>query len=286
MKFTQTQAIELLKSIGVADAALVDEAGDSTYDKSQALTAIDASRKEVLKPLIVEDVREEIVTQIAGKQGGILEGLLTANFGISRKEFEGLSDKEKVSKAIEHYKSTLEKDKQETSNRIDEILAASKEREEALVSKYEGELTKAQQRYIDRDIKEFIANKLNEAPLPEGANRLLIANDLLTNLRDRYDLRYNEDAKHVELFVKGKPDMPAMNAAKNARIEILDEAKEYLEPRSLWMTDMRSVNAVNAMKGKDTQPAPQKTAAPVNNNNFGGGKAFVEEMKQFLETAK
>src|SRR5690606_28897442 len=155
MKLTQSEAMELLKSIGV-DAELVEEQEASEFDMNGALSSIDNNRRGILKPIIEDELRDEITGHIAGKVGGTLERALVSLTGVNIKDIQGIADKEKIEKAITHYKTTLSKEQEEIASQIDEISSANQAAIDALKEEYEQKLQVANQRYIDRDINEFL----------------------------------------------------------------------------------------------------------------------------------
>lgn len=279
MKVTTEQLLKFAQQIG-ANVELVEDDAQSEFDSNTLLSAIDENRKAILKPIIEDELRESVSTAIAGKVGGVLERALVKHTGIAAKELQGMSDTEKIDKAFTHYKSSFDTEKAEFAKQLDEVIANKDNERELQLTDLRTQLEVANQKYIDRDTKEYIASILKEAPLPEGADRNVFAGDLLNHIRSKYNVKYDEAKKTVELYSKEKPDMPAMNADKNARIGIIDEAKEYFEPRSLWVKDMRDVNPASKMPANHAQPKEQ--VKPVSNSAPDKAKAFMEQMNAAL----
>lgn len=262
MKIKLEEALDFLKQIGV-DVELAEGEEASDYDQSQFLSLVDASRRTILQPLIESELKDGIQTSIAGKVGGILERELVQQTGISARELQGMTDKEKIAKAISHKISLLDSDKEEVSKRIDEILLSHKAEVESLKSDYEGKLSNATQKYIDRDIKAVIMDVLRDKiNIPKESSPSVLADDIMNDAKMKHYLKYDESERKVGFYNKDNNDMPSLNEAKNAMIDVESFIYDYLKPRGILFNDNRNVNPQDAMSGgvpaQGSAPQPQK----------------------------
>lgn len=288
MKSTPEQLITFLKGVGV-DVELVDKEEEADFDKDAVLSSLDDNRKKILKPLIEEELTENIKKDVSGRYGGTLRSQLARISGMKRVDLDKFdTDEEAIKAAWGHTSGMLDSEKAEFKKQLDEVLNTHKSEVDTLKNDYEGKLSQANQKYIDRNINEYIAAQLKDAPLPKGADRNIVAADLANALRSKYHLNYDEAANAVELFMKDNPNMPAMNQAKNARINISDEAKEFLSPRGLWMEDMRNVNPADEMNNQNTTNNQQRQSnvIPLTNSLQEKKTGFMKKLSETLPAEK
>lgn len=285
MKLTQSELTAFLQGIGITTVEIVDKEEESEFDKDELLTAVDDNRKQILKPLIESEVKERLISEAKGTAGGSLRSELARSTGMKRADLERIEkDADAIKAAIDYKMGLIEGDKAETDKKVNEILEAHRLEKESLINDYDAKLQSANQKYIDRDINEFVAAQLKDAPIPKNADRNVLAKDFVKHLQDKYHLNYDEATKAAELYLKDKPDMPAMNAAKNAKISILDEAKEFLTPRGLWEKDMsgRSPEEEMAGRGQDYRPG-SNTKQSLNGSAPDKKKNFMEKLANDLK---
>jgi hypothetical protein len=253
MKFTTGQLIELAKEIGFQDAEVVEVDTDSDYNKDTALQTVDAARAKVLNPQFKTDMLKELTGQATRSTALEVTKRLKAMTGIDSSELKDLPWEEQLEKAVDYYKSTLSKD---TEGLREEMKSMAEKHNEAI------ELSKKQiketedgwkSKWNSREIRSTLESVLKDAPILEGADRGVIAEDFQNHLVNKYHLSYDEAAKAVNLFTKDNPEMPAFNETKTATIQLIDEAKNFLTPRGLWQTDMR--NKKPPTGGEEYKPA-------------------------------
>lgn len=275
MKATKQQFIELLAAAGVPDVEVVENETDSDFKLDSALQAIDGNRSGILKPKIESELRETVEKEVSGLQGGKLIQWLTKHTGVARAALNDKSDEEKVKAAIAHMSGQLDGDKQSIQAKIDELLGKHTQEIDGLKSEYETKLSAANERYMDREITDYIAAELKDFPFKSDVDKAIAIKDLKADLKSRYDLTIDETAKAVNLFSKDKPGMPALNAAGTAKVSIKDEATAYFKPRGQVATDMRdaarqALNKTNEQGGTYTPSGPQQ----------GKGKDFTTRVNE------
>lgn len=277
MKATLTELLEFNKQIGL-DVEIVEEG--SEFDKDALLSAVDSNRKAILKPLIEEEVKSTITESIAGKTGGALRSALSRKTGMARRALDEFkTDDEAIEAAINHKIGLLEGEKAETSKKIEEILSNHQKDIESKQSEFDTKLKEANEKYIRRDMIASIRKKLEEVPLPKGANKEIIAEDVYNHLASKHDLSYDETKGEIALFKKGSPTMPVLNASNNQFVTVIDEAKDFLTPRGLWETDMSNRNPAEEMAGKggDLNTPPKQPS--LTNSPADKKAAFMAQMK-------
>lgn len=284
MKVTQSQLIELVQiAAGVQNVEVVEDESQSDYNQDTALQAIDSNREGIIRPRIEGTLRETIEKEVGGIHGGKLETWLTKNTGISRAAMKDKSDEEKVALAVKHLTSQLDGDKQATQAKIDEILAEHNQQLESIKGDYESKLTAANQKYISREIRDYMKAELKDFPFKSDVDRDVAVEDLHNALMSKYDLNFDEANKAVKLFTKDKPGIEALNAAQTNKITIKDEATAYFTPRGQIAKDMREERAVDHLnrQGQNTYvPTGQQTQ--VDQANPVG--QFNQAFSQFAES--
>lgn len=266
MKGTIAQLTELLKISGLKDVEVVADEADSTFDKDEALTLIDNSRSQIIRPKIMAEVEDAAFSKVTGKVHGSLNGLLANVTGASRSEIDRITDLgEKLKYAVGFKEKQLEGSQQEIDNRFNEFVNKSNQEKEEMRIKYEAELAASNNKYIQRDIQNFLATKLGEAPLPAETDRLIAANDFQKHLADKYHVSYDEAGKMVKLYDKQNPQTMALNEKGTNPVDIMSEAETYFKPRGLWHTDMRKKNAkeeLNKMSPEYIKQVREERAKP------------------------
>lgn len=266
MKVTIEQALELLKVAGVQAVEVVEDSTQSTFDKDEALTLIDNSRSQVIKPKIEAELKGDITNTVMGKLHGSLNSVLAQNTGASRSEIDRITDiSERVKFAIEHKAKQLEGSQVEIDNRFNEVINKHNQEVEALKGEYEAKVAEANNKYIQRDIQNYLATKLGDAPLPKETDRLIAANDFQKHLADKYHVSYDEAGKMVKLYDKQNPQTMALNDKGTNPVDIMSEAETYFKPRGLWHTDMRNKNAkeeLNKMSPEYIKQVREERAKP------------------------
>lgn len=285
MKVTQAELLDFLKHIGV-DVEIADEG--SEFDKDTLLTAVDSNRRKVLQPIIEEEVMDANIAKIKASQGGSLRSALARKTGIKRNTLDEFkTDEEAIEAAINYKLGLLDSEKAEFNNKLQEIVEAHQQELERVKQEKEAEVKQANERYIRKDIISHIRAKLDNIPIPKGANKEIIAEDIYKELSQAHHLSYDEAKKEVALFIKENPTMPLMNESKNSFITIEDKAKEYLTPRGLIVEDLSGVDPTKVMpevgdrRDTTTPPAPSLTS------NIGQKRQqFMESLQKTVEQSQ
>lgn len=282
MKLTQQEAIDLLGSVGIADVQLVEEG--SEYDQSAALTSIDNARMAIIKPKVQKEIYDSEKAKVMSIAHDTITKAIKKLTGVDAEKVNGLEKYEDVIAAgIDHVKSLTGKDKDELQSHIDSILLKHNAALDAEKNK-NAELEKVwQSKWSDREIQAYIQNEvLKDAPLKKDADRAILSADFKRHLADKYNLKYDEASKAVDLFDKTNPDVPALNKDGNAKVKMIDEAKEFFTPRGAWETDMRD-RKPDGKQGSDYKapqngfPQPQNDLDPVQAQNKAREEYFAKQ---------
>lgn len=274
-KVTATKLIEFLNNLGVQGVEVVDNDTDVDFDPEEGLKTVDIARRKILEPQIIQEQSEKIKGEIAGKNAGTFRSLLVRNFGIDRKELDNLNDEEMLKKALSHHDGKFSKDTEDLRKEIQDMVEKHNGNIAKVREEYEGKLTEAQLRYIDRDIDEAILNEIKDAPLPKGANRVALAKQLKAELRNEAHIEYDETTKGIHLRDRSNKEKKLYNSNGTAELKIIDKAKDFFSNLGIWETNTSNVNPADALakvklqeynNGKQPvnatlSPAEQKSAA-------------------------
>lgn len=275
-KVTAIKLIEFLNNLGVQGVEVVDNDTDVDFNPEEGLKTVDIARRKILEPQIIQEQSEKIKGEIAGKNAGTFRSLLVRNFGIDRKELDNLNDEEMLKKALSHHDGKYSKDTEDLRKEIQDMVEKHNGNLSKVKEEYEGKLTEAQQKYIDRDIDEVLLNALKDAPLPKNANRLALAKQFKEELRKDVHIHYDEKTKEIQLRDKSNVEMPVYtDDKKTAFLKPIDKAKDYFSNLGIWETNTSNVNPADALakvklqeynNGKQSanatlSPAEQKSAA-------------------------
>lgn len=258
-KLTLGQLIEIAQSAGVPHVEVVDEKdADKEYTLEANLSLIDASRGAILKPAYKQELESGLAASITGAKTGNLISALIKEFGIERKELEAITKNpdfktaDLLAKAKELSSAKYSQDTEGLRNELTNATTTHQQALEAIKSDYEGRLSSANQKYIDRDIESTILEVLKDAPLPEKSNRLSLAKQLKAHLNENAHIHYDEVTKAISLRDKANKELPLLTTAKT-EIKILDKAKEFFTDLGVWQTNTTSINPSDVMNRMQTQ---------------------------------
>lgn len=247
MKATAEQLTKLLKAIGLNDVEVVEDDTAADFDQSAAIERIDTERSKILSPRIEEQLAEKAFSDAAGKFGGKIRSALAKSSGMSHNALAKITDDtEAILAAFTHYKGSIEGEQGDVKKRIEEIIAENERQRNELKTEYENKLTAERDIRLSRDMMEFIeSNVLKDAPLLPGANKKVLAQDILGHYKNTFALSFDEAEKKLSFNEKDKPNMPALN--NNLPVNPVDIAKSFLSDRGIWQTDTRNMNAAQQM---------------------------------------
>lgn len=264
-KLTQKQLLDLAAAIGLEGVELVEDEAQSEFNLDTALSLVDGNRRNILEPMLRQELEPQIKTASDGKMLGAIRSMLVRTTGLSHSKLKEFSDdkiEDMFKAAIQHKVSSVEGNAEETTKKFDELVQAHNEAMNKANQEWEGKYNELNTKYVSRDIKEALRGALKDAPLLQTADKDIAAGDFMKHLQDKYHLNFDEAKKMVALMDKSNPAIPALNEAKNAQIDILGEAKSFFEPRGLWVKDMRHVNPADAMGGQGVNPNLPKSTMP------------------------
>lgn len=280
MKLTNSQLQQLLGSIGVADAQVVDTDEEADFSLDEALRMVDDTRGKIIRPQLRAEMEGEVQQSVAGKVGGTLERVLVRELNIDSKVFnKEMKDPDKIQAALAAYKNRLTDEQKTTQQQIDEIMAEHTRQLEAQKQEYEGKVNEATAKYTNSKVKDFLQAKLKDAPLPKEADKGVLTEDFRSYLAGKFHLTYDESVQALGFFQKDKTDMPALNANKTAQIDVMDEAKAFFEPRGQWVKDMRNVNPATQL------PPPTSTYKTSSGTPQNGLERLQQGLQQKLNAA-
>lgn len=265
MKFTTKQLSEFALRAGVPLVEIVDDEKDSDYNEDVALQSVHAAVLPIIKPAIESELTKSLETSLKGKFSGETYSLLARESGLTRAELEKLPVPEAAKLAFTHLSTKLGSDSEKWKKEMDNMLLTHTKAIEEKDKEHNSKLSAAEKRYIDRDVKAFLLdNVVSKSPLSTTADKAYYAELLHAHLEQKYHVSYNDVKKSVELFMKDNIQMPALNEAKTAAINPLDEFKPLATRAGVWQTDTRHMppnpNPKNPIN-PNPNPAPPKPAS-------------------------
>lgn len=278
MNIHQSELLEFLTSIGLNVTVVADDQ-QSEFNKDNLLSDVDKNRLSLHRPRIESELRDQYTTEAQGKSGGILRTQLARNFGMSVSDFKDLKDEEAILKAISHFKSLQDGEKEDVNKKIDEIIRKNKEASDAYKIEMEGKLADAVKKYHDRDIKDFVQSKLKDVAIKPDADISKVAALVINSLSDELDFKYDEENRAAVPFYKNS-ELKALNIAKNNDFDWKERIEGVLKPFSLIESDMKGRNPADAMKNQPTQnyqPASQ-ASKQVGGTANQKASAFMEQL--------
>lgn len=263
MKVTANKAIEVLHLLGLKDAELVEDDAQVEYDEDAALLAVDEARTPVIKHRIEGELRKNVETVIAGKVGEKLRRTLRDKFNLPIAELRDLDDEAAITKAVEHYSSTMQQDTAGLREEINKLSFAHAEALNKATAEKDSEVAAWKSKYADRHILDFVVGELKDAPLNPNADRLAAAKLVKQQLEaEGVVFDYDEATNKVNMLDK-TTGAQKFNTKGNAPLVLMEGAETVLKPFGMWEKDTRSIPPVGPTNrgGQDYQPAPANGGA-------------------------
>jgi hypothetical protein len=248
MKFTKNQLIQFAQSLGVPHVEVVDNDSDADYKQDDAIALVHANQKDILRPQLEAELKPALEEAAKGKHTGEMYSVLARATGMSRSDLEKIVDEGTGKKdinlaakhAVEQIKSTYGKDTAGLQQQIETLIAQHNKNVEELTKTKDAEINTAKQRYIDRDILNYLHDELvSKTPMPPTADKMFWSNELKRQLQDIYHVTYDEAKKTVDLFDKTNTNVPALNAAGNAKVLPAEIWRDISTRAGIVQQDMR-----------------------------------------------
>lgn len=286
MKFTLKEAIEALKKLGVEAAEAVDNEGDSTYNETELLTAVDASRGAIITPKIKAALTEEIGRATAGKVGTMLERDLVRGLGVDKKLFvDGMKDEEKIKVAVDAYLAASSKGTEELQGEITRITKDFDTKKTEMQAEFDRQLAAEKKRFTDRDMLGYYQGKLTKAPMLEGADKGYWAEIVQKHMDENYHVVYDEATKTPKYFQKDKHDLPAYaNAEQNKLLEDDEVIKNILTKAGVYQTDGRNRNPQQPQQPPHQQYQSGKETIINGNGNNDQANKWGEDRRAYIQS--
>lgn len=249
MKISTKQAKDLLKKLGVGVTEVVEDEKDA--DKDFKLEDVIAEVTEAIKDTVRPDIEDEVIKAKlpaeTGKLLGTLRSAAQRMFGGTNKDYENLDIKQILELGKTKYDEGAGKAKTDWEKERDQLIAAHEAALTAAVTEKDTELGSWKTKYADRDINEQLIKITEKIPRIKG-DITAHADMLRYKLSQKYDLKYNEEAKTLEFYTKdGK------KARVNNKDVIADEAaKQEFTDMGILVTDMRGTKPGDVKNGTET----------------------------------
>lgn len=257
MKITLDQALDLLKKAGLNDVEVVEAEADSDVNIDEALSAIDDSRSEFIKPKLTD----ELMSQVKGKQGVYLRDTLSKITGMTRNKLNAFdTDVEAVKAALSHWEETIGKKPSELKEEMDALIAAHNAEMESVRKEYDSQLSAVNAKYNDKNINDYIGGIVAEMNLPEGADKGMIAKIVRNALSDRVDLSFDAENQSVLALKKGA-NTPAMNDSGTQMFDFKSAIEGALKPLGLLVEPKKEKDPVDVVNRFGNNDYRQNKAA-------------------------
>lgn len=280
MKYTQAQAMELLKKLGDADAEIVaDDAADPSFDENAAISLIDDSRVSFHRPAIEAAVAESANKSATGKFSGVMMRALAKSAGMSVSELEKTPKlEEAIAIAFSKYGEKMGGDTAQVRAEYDKLLSDTAAEKERLLAEHQEAIATANRRLYDKEFRGYVDKLLKDAPIAQGADRAEVSAYIARELASAYDVQTEEkDGAFVFNLVDRNTKLHAKNKAGNGAFDYKEFAKDKLSPLGTWQTDMRNQDAGKALE--------QQGRTPDGRQRFDGTKDPMQQIRDMAASA-
>lgn len=245
-KITAAALSTFLKSVGL-DVELVANESEATFNQDEALQLIDANRKSVLEPQIINAQKDGLHSQITASTNRAYYKALSELTGVPKEVISGKSADEATKAAFEHYKASSATGDKDVQAKIAEILENAQREKSELVKTHEQKYAELTQKYTDKQIIEAIAEAHKNAKgLPPTANVTAMAKLFYDAKKAEGNVHFkvNDDGT-VEIRDAKNNELPVFNETKTSTLKLGDLLKPHYESLGLWSTDTRDVKPMD-----------------------------------------
>lgn len=272
MKGTIGQLTDLLTKLGVS-VELVENEADADYKEDAAIQAIDKARTPIIKQIVSKDIHGQALRTV---NDAYRKGLSTVT-GLPIADMAELEGDALLTKALEHYKTSLPDTGKDAQAKIDKILADHKLALEGKEKEWGEKYTGLETKLTDKNMLDILAKYHREAKgLPEKANRDALAKAFLPYLRGQGSLKLTEDGTDIEIY--GADGTRRLNANNTANLGVADYLKPYYSDLGMWNEDTRDVSAAAAAE-RAKSGLPAATLATDLSNPHAAREAYVKSLE-------
>jgi len=230
---TLEQANTLLSKLGLT-VEVVADAEQATPDAD-----IEAISLEFKKPIETGITKEDVsrkVAEAAGRIHGEYRSAFGSAFGLVTNDLKDLEVKELAAKVKETNSSRYSAKEVELSGQIEELSRQINAKDEEWQNKYNELDTMHTKKYQERNVIDGFSSVLSK--IPKKGDTARQAAILKAELEGKYDVRFNEDTKQNEFFVKGTNDlvMDGNNPLSTDKV-----AKEFVTSMGWEVTDTSNI---------------------------------------------
>lgn len=256
LKLSATQALALIKQLGVDAELVADDQATNDLKFDDAIAAVDNSRGRILRPEIESELRDQLTSSLAGKFGGDLRAHLRrlSNGQLKTSDLKELKDEEAIQKFMDVMIGQKDQSLEEIRTQQKNQLQEWESEKVRLLAEKDSEYSKLKTWYIEKDIDSLLEAALTEVPRT-GGNIKAQSQLAKSYLRSKYKDHYDEEKKELELRDFTNPEKLALNG--NIAIQLKDVLTEFAKETGILKTDMRNEDPTKHLDGGG------------NNNNSG-----------------
>lgn len=246
-KISLEQASELLKQYVDVEVVESDKA-DKDVDIESIKETLTTSIVDNARGDIEAELRDTVHQSITGKVAGSTSSALAREFGMKKKDLEGLSVEAAAKKVKDYIDAQKASDGGSWQEEREALIREHEEEMEKLNTTHTAAIGEWQNKFSERDIQ--AAASALTAKLPRKKGDLNEHSDiLLYKVRQKYDVRYNEKTKSLDLYEKGTENIAKENG-KAVKAE--DYARSVFDAVGIIETDTRNIKPADVKEGKET----------------------------------
>lgn len=245
MKISLEQANELLKKY--LDVEVVEGDGDKDVDIDALGETITTNVTEDVRPTIEAELKDTLHQSATGRAAGATSSALARVFGLKKKDLEGLDVEAAAKKVKEYVDANNTNSGADWQKEKEELLREHEEEIEKLTETHTATVKDWETKYTERDIQAAALAVTTKIPRKQG-DVSEHADIALYRAKQKYDVRYNEKTKSLDLFEKGT-ETPAKE--NNKAIKYEDFARNFYDTVGIIEKDTRNVKPSDVKEGKE-----------------------------------
>lgn len=246
MNISIEQANKLLSALldGVAVVADEQEA-DETVDTDTLLHTLNENLVTTLRPKLEAELKPGFESNFVGRYNGALRAAATRLFGVAKKDIEDLSLDQILAKCKDTFEGNIVQMDAETRTMLETAVQGYEQQLEALKAMYEQQLEAERSKYQQKDIAARCLSIIEKLPR-KGGDLQEQAEMLRYKMQSMYEVRYNEEAKKLELYQEGKPVVSDNNQPVNDE----DFARMWATKAGILVNDTRYISPAEVKAGQ------------------------------------
>lgn len=262
MNISIEQANELLRELVGGVQVVADEAkADSEFNTDATIEKINKNAEASIKSKVESELKESVEASLTAKNMHSLRASLARNFGVNKRELEGMEIEDMIQLSKTKQSEVLNQDAKDWEQEREQLIKQHEEELNSKVQELTTQLEESNNKYIQRDINSYMEGIVSNIPRAKGDVKSHTKFAMYELKEQGIELKWDEETKSVIPHKNGEP----IRDKGNKSVEIDSLIRPVLDTAGILQKDTRDVRPSDVTS---SQPARQPQQPAKANPNF------------------